>query len=188
MRGRLVPQTAGGKIHSAMQIDDLARWYEGRTDDDLLRLELDSEQLEPEANIALKNELAKRGIGSERLHEFRILEQHRRDELRRDPGRLFLLSRVGVGRLRFGKADYFYSAESKMERFRTTVFVVLFWLPLIPTGTYLIERRRKFLTNQFRVLARLPLDWGQIARVWMVAVLLVATLTAIVVLLILRAS
>ena len=34
-----------------------------------------------------------------------------------------------------------------MERFKTTVFVVLFWLPLIPSGTYLVERKREFLSR-----------------------------------------
>ncbi|HYL11624.1 MAG TPA: hypothetical protein VEV41_01220 [Terriglobales bacterium] len=55
-----------------------------------------------------------------------------------------------------------------MERFKTTVFVVLFWLPLIPTGTFLVERKRSFLSNQLTVLKRLPLDWEQVLKVWVV--------------------
>jgi len=149
-----------------MQIDDFARFYESKTDDDLLRLEMDSAQLSSEANIALKNELVRRRIGAERINKFRELEQHRRDELARDPGRLFVLSRLGIGRMRFGKGDYVRSSEARMERFRTTVFLVFLWFPLIPRGTYLIERPRRFLSNQFRVLAKLPLDWGQVLRVW----------------------
>jgi hypothetical protein len=56
-----------------------------------------------------------------------------------------------------------------MERFKTTVFVVLFWLPLIPTGTFLVERKRRFLSSQITVLERLPLDWEQVLKVWVVA-------------------
>jgi hypothetical protein len=55
-----------------------------------------------------------------------------------------------------------------MERFRTTVFVVLFWPPLIPIGTYLVERKREFLSNQMTVLERLPLDWEQVLKGWIV--------------------
>jgi hypothetical protein len=62
-----------------------------------------------------------------------------------------------------------YNPETGTERFRTTVFVVLFWLPLIPTGTFLVERERAFLSNQFTVLKRLPVDWEQVLKVWVVA-------------------
>lgn len=149
-----------------MPIDDFVRLYQSKTDDDLLRLEMDSVQLSPEANIALKNELVRRGLGSDRLNRFRELQQHRRDELARDPGRLFLISRLGIGRMRFGKADYIRIPEAKMERFRTTVFLIFFWFPLVPRGTYLIERPRRFFSNQFRVLEKLPLDWAQVLRIW----------------------
>jgi len=56
-----------------------------------------------------------------------------------------------------------------MERFKSTVFVVLFWLPLIPSGTFLVERKRAFLSNRMTILKRLPLDWEQVLRVWVVA-------------------
>ena len=45
-----------------MQINDLTRAYETKTDEELLQLAEDSEQLTPEAHSALKNELAKRRI------------------------------------------------------------------------------------------------------------------------------
>ena len=62
-----------------------------------------------------------------------------------------------------------YDRETGKERFKTTVFVVLFWHPLIPTGTFLVERERAFLSNEMTVLKRLPLDWEQVLKVWVVA-------------------
>ena len=56
-----------------------------------------------------------------------------------------------------------------MERFATTVFVVLFHFPLIPAGTYLAERKREFFSNQTTFLEKLPLDWEQVLKVWVVA-------------------
>lgn len=59
-----------------------------------------------------------------------------------------------------------------MERFETTVFVLLFWLPLIPNGTFRVERKRSFLSNDMTVLERLPLDWEQVLKVWIVTALI----------------
>jgi hypothetical protein len=55
-----------------MEIQDLAKEYQSKTDEELLRLELASEELTPEANVALRGELAKRQIGgTDRLSAFR---------------------------------------------------------------------------------------------------------------------
>ncbi len=151
-----------------MEIQDFAREYQSKTDEELLRLELVSEQLTPEANDALKGELSRRVItGTDRLSAFREQEAQRQTEQARNPGSLF--SFYGSGRRRFGKAGYLYNSETGMERFTTTVFVVLFYFPLIPTGTYLAEKKREFLSNQITFLEKLPLDWEQVLKVWVVA-------------------
>lgn len=55
---------------------ELARQYQALTDDELLRLELDAEQLATEAQVQLKAELAKRGIDSPKhREEFRAEER-----------------------------------------------------------------------------------------------------------------
>ncbi len=150
--------------------DDLAEQYRSMSDQELLRLALDLEQLTPDANAALTDELARRHINNEeRLCEFRGEEEEREQEQRRDTGQLFLLHPYGIGRKRFGKAARTYDSPTQTERFKTTVFVLFFWLPLIPTGTFLVERRRAFLSNEVKVLERLPLDWEQVLKVWIVA-------------------
>jgi hypothetical protein len=161
-----------------VEIQDLAGQYQSRTDEELLRLALDAEQLTPEANAALNDELARRRINNaERLSAFREQEEQRKEEQSRNPGKLFVIHPYGIGRKRFGKADRIYSPETGTERFKTTVFVVLFWLPLIPTGTFLVERERGFLPKQMTVLEKLALDWEQVLKVWVVAS---ATLLAVI--------
>jgi hypothetical protein len=161
-----------------VEIQDLAGQYQSRTDEELLRLALDAEQLTPEANAVLNDELARRRINSvERLSAFREQEEQRKEELSRNPGKLFVIHPYGIGRKRFGKADRIYSPETGTERFKTTVFIVLFWLPLIPTGTFLVERERGFLPNQMTILEKLALDWEQVLKVWVVAS---ATLLAVI--------
>jgi hypothetical protein len=153
-----------------MEMQALAEEYESKTDEELLRLSLDSEQLTYEANVVLKAELGKRRINSaEQLENFRRREEQNKAEQSRNTGTLFFLFPYGIGRKRFGKADYIFDHETGIERFKTTVFIVLFWIPLIPTRTYIVERKRKFLWSQTLVLEQLPLDWEQVLKVWLVA-------------------
>jgi hypothetical protein len=51
-----------------------------------------------------------------------------------------------IGRKRFGKPGRV--RETAMERFTTTAFIVLFWLPLVPTATFLVERKAKLFPTQ----------------------------------------
>lgn len=156
-----------------MQYDELLQSYAGKSDEELLRLQLDSKDLTAEASAALMGELAKRGIGRDRIEAFRDVEAKRKEELSRNPGNLFLTFRLGVGRWHFGKADRVYDSATEIERFRTTVFIVLLFFPAIPTGSYLVEKRRGFLSGRLRILKKLPLDWEQVLKVWIVAALAV---------------
>ncbi len=56
----------GELLFVPMQIQDLAKAYEAKTDEELLQLATESEQLTPEAHAALNTELAKRRIDSTR--------------------------------------------------------------------------------------------------------------------------
>ena len=97
-----------------MEIDELAREYESKSDEELLRLTLDRADLTSEANSA-------------------------------------------------------YNADTETEQFSTTTFIVLFWLPLIPSGTFRVQRKRAWFSNDMTVLERLPLNWEQVLKVWIVA-------------------
>jgi hypothetical protein len=153
-----------------MQYEDFVRLYETRSDDDLLRLKVDSENLTQDASSALTSELAKRKIDSaERLNTFRDEERRRKEQDERNPGSLFLSLRLGIGRWHFGKADIVRDLNTGIERFRTTVFILVLWFPLIPTGTYLIQKKRGFFAGKVTILKKLPLDWPQVLKVWVVA-------------------
>lgn len=149
-----------------MRYEELVSSYSSKTNEELLRLELDAEHLEPEASIALKNELLNRGVGTpESLAEFRVKENQRKKELDKNPGNLFL-TRFGVGRWHLGKADKVLSADGKWERFRTTIFILILYFPLIPSGTFLVQKKCGFMTGKIAVIEKLPLDWKQVFMVW----------------------
>ncbi len=153
-----------------VDLEQLSNEYGGKSDEELLRLALHREELTSEANFALSGELARRGIdGLHRLEAARQREQERKAEIDRATGKLFFIHPYGIGRKHFGKDESSYHADSGTERFKTTVFIVLFWLPLIPTGTYLVERKRGFFSGEVTVLERRPLDWEQVLKVWVVA-------------------
>ncbi|HET9744005.1 MAG TPA: hypothetical protein VFQ00_14745 [Terriglobales bacterium] len=108
------------------------------------------------------------------LQSFKIEEEHRKEEQDKNPGTLFIFN--GIGRKYFGRAEYLYDPKDRIERFKTTIFVVLFWLPLIPTGTFLVERKRALLSGNIKVLQRFPLNWEQVMKVWIVAGIIVLAL------------
>jgi len=161
-----------------MQVQDYAQHYAEIPNDELLRLALVPEQLTDEANMALQAELRNRGLAStEHVEAFRKQEDERKQQIDRDPGQLFLIHSYGIGRMRFGMADRKVNPETGLGEFTTTVFVVLFWLPLVPTGTFRVQSRRHFFVRrQFTVLERLPLSWSQIIRVWAAAAACIALL------------
>ena len=168
-----------------MEIQDLAEEYQAKTDEELLRLALDAADLTPEANLVLSNELSRRGIKTEdRLVSFRAEEQYRKEEASKHTGSLFIIHPFGIGHLRFGKADRVYNPTTGLERFKTTLFIVLFWFPLVPTGTFFVEKKRSLFSGKLTILRRLPLDWRQVRGVWGVAIgILLSIIIALAILL-----
>ena len=170
-----------------MEIQDLAQEYQTKSDEELLRLALDAADLTPEASLALNNELSRRGIHTaERLVSFRVEEKDRKKEASKRTGPLFIIHPIGIGHLRFGKADRVYNPATDLEQFKTTLFVMLFWFPLVPTGTFLVEKKRSLFSRKMRILEKLPLDWRQVRRVWGVAIGILLLMIVVIVAVLIR--
>lgn len=133
-----------------MQIQDFAKEYETKTDEELLLLTIDPSQLTDEANLALSIELRKRALSSKELTQFKKQENERKQKEKSDIGRLWWAWRFGIGRQRFCKGNYQFDPSSGIEEFATTVFILIFWMPLIPVGTYRVRRSKKSLSSQLR--------------------------------------
>jgi hypothetical protein len=160
-----------------MDTNFLAQEYETMSDEELLRLSLNPEQLTPEAKMALQSALLRRNlVASERVEKFRAEEEERSRALRNNIGKLFMLHPFGIGRKFYGKAARAFDSQTKIERFKTTVFLVFFWLPLIPTSSFVVERKRAFLPGPITVLERIPLDWEQVLKVWIMAAFILLAL------------
>jgi hypothetical protein len=155
---------------------NFAEEYENKTDEELLRLSSVSYQLTEDAKRALTAALMSRGIDSDEVKQNFHGEEVQAEKRRgRQVGHLGVTR--GIGRQRYGKANYSLNQRTRMERFTTTVFVVLFWLPLIPTGTYRVQRKKQFFSSNMVILEKLPLDWTQVLGVWAVAAVSLLGLT-----------
>jgi hypothetical protein len=161
---------------TAMQPLDFAKAYQNKTDEELLRLASVSHQLTEDAKRALSAALLSRGIDSDeakqKFHREEVQAERRRG---RRVGHLGVTR--GIGKQRYGRANYSLNTRTRMERFTTTIFVVLFWLPLIPTGTYRVQRKKQLFSSDMVVLEKLPLDWTQVLGVWAVAAVSLLGLT-----------
>lgn len=146
-----------------MDAADFAAEYKTKSDEELLRIHFDAADLTEEARIALAAEMRSRQVNtSQTIATFRKEEQQRRkdDELERvkfDPRKVF--------GFRFGKADYEYDPETGIETFTTTLFLNLSSIPIIPFGTYRVEKK-KGLRFDYRIIKKLPLNWQQVLRSW----------------------
>ena len=59
--------------------------------------------------------------------------------------------------------------RTNRERFTTTFFITAAYLPVIPVGTYRVERIRSFWRGKMIILEKKPLDWEQVLQAWVVA-------------------
>ena len=152
--------------------------YQQMSDGALMRIAMDRDELTPEALAALEAQLAKRGLTAEDVRGFALsyriavdkdIKEHR-------TGRLTLPwtgSYVGY----YGKRDLV--KMHNREQFQTTLWFCLFWIPLIPLGTYIVHRTTTTwlgLFDNVRALRKIPMDWEQVFKTWAVSALVLAAL------------
>lgn len=165
-----------------LHFQDFAAEYASRSNDDLQRLARNRNDLVPDARQALAAELSRRGLsGKEAPHKFEVLEEARQRKLALDPRKVWNQPAFGCGvrpYFRWNRARH--EPTGKIE-FTTTVFFVLFYLPIVPTGTWRVRAPRgSWRKSNLHVLTRLPLNWTQALLVWSItALLLLALITAI---------
>jgi hypothetical protein len=161
-----------------METTDFAAEYQTKADEELLRINFDADKLTYEASLALSAELRARGLDKpEVIESFRKEEDARRKEEEERYAAAVFVDGKKIGRERFGKANYQFDPETRMETFTTTAFFVVFYLPLVPIATYRVRKKKGWLQSDYEMLEKLPLDWDQILTVWVVtAVVLLAAL------------
>lgn len=149
-----------------MDVQALTEEYRQKTEEELLRLLFDQQQLTDDARVALQSEISARGLSREKVEQFRSEEQERR-QLEKEQEKARSLQRIKYRYVHYGKADREYNPESNLERYTTTYYWNILRLPIVPVGTYRVQRKRSWLTS-LTVLEKLPLNWDQVLAAWVV--------------------
>jgi hypothetical protein len=155
--------------------------YEQMSDGALLRIAMDRAELTPEAGAALDAQLAKRGLGEAQQRDFAStyraeVAADERQRLNKQVN-VGYASRRGIGLRYYGKRDL--TRMQSREQYQTTLWFCLFWIPLVPLGTYIVHRTTATwmgLFDDVRTIRKVPLDWEQVFKTWAVAAIVLAGL------------
>jgi hypothetical protein len=146
-------------------VNSLQEIYQSKTDDELINLCVEVDQLTPEAREALKAEMGQRGLTAEAAEQIRA----ERDFKEKIEQKRATIRQLGRSRTYYGRSNRIILPRTKRERFTTTIFRSYLKFPLVPIGTYRVERMRSRWRTNLIVLEKLPLNWAQVLRVWVAA-------------------
>src|SRR5271165_2673902 len=135
--------------------------YGRKTDDELLALAADVDALTQEVRSTLLDELKHRSLDPpSRLEQFRA--EQRKHELIDEVDRAHRPTIYGIGCRIFGRANV--ETLGTNQEYDATIFVVVFYVPLIPLGTYRFVRTQG--GSRIEALHKTDLNWSQVAVVW----------------------
>ncbi len=148
--------------------------YQNLTDDEVLQIATEREQLTDDARTVLDSELSRRKLSIKAVQSHKVayeraqkLEQAKRDgSINR-----FSLDRSGIGIKFLGKWNLRRDPSGKFEEYDATRWFVVFWLPLFPIATCTVHRTlSQWIGLTFKsdpqVVARQARNWEQIMLTW----------------------
>jgi hypothetical protein len=163
--------------------------YQYLTQDELLHLAEEKDQLTDDARLALEGELNRRGLSSSDIDSHRVEYEaaDKADRLKRAAPSY--IHNVGLGKKFFGKTNRHRDTKRLFEQYDTTLWFAILWFPVFPIATYTVrsdlERWLGMLVASDPVpIEHHPRNWEQILLTWAkaAAVLLALRLTFLLVL------
>jgi hypothetical protein len=158
--------------------------YQHLTDDEILHLAEDRDQLTDNARLALDVELSRRRLAPSDIEADRI-EREAVDKTEKLTNVVrFYIDRVGLGKKFLGKASRRRDPSGLFEQYDTTLWFVVLWCPVFPIATYTVRRDLErwwggVSASDEIALERHPRNWEQVLLTWVKAsaVLLAIRLT-----------
>jgi hypothetical protein len=148
--------------------------YQQLTEDKLLNIAEDRQNLTDEARLALDAELNRRRLSSSNIDSYRLQREtaDQADELKRAAPKFIF--HYGLGQ-KFRKSNRQRDPSGSFEKYDSTLWFVILWFPIFPMGTYTVRRSlTKWLGIVFAsdqvALERHPRNWEQILLTWVKAV------------------
>jgi hypothetical protein len=148
--------------------------YGTLTDDELLNLAQERDQLTDEARVLLDSELTRRRLGSadvtsyrEESASFEEAEELKRAKFTFSPSR-------GLGKRFYGKARRRRDPSGRFEEYDSTLWFMVLYFPVFPIASFTVRRifvkwhgmtvRSKEIPIKYH-----PRDWNQILLTWVKA-------------------
>ena len=148
--------------------------YQHLTEDELLHLAKEREQLTDDARLALDTELSRRSLWPSDVEAYRV-ERETADETEKlKRVARFYIHRVGLGKKFLGKAKRHRDPSGLFERYNATLWFVILWVPIFPIATYTVRRDLErwwggVSASDEIALERHPRNWEQILLTWVKA-------------------
>jgi hypothetical protein len=144
--------------------------YQSLSQDELLNLAPQRDQLTAEALFELDSEISKRGIAPAEVAGYAHESRSRQKAIERRIQRSRSFYETG-NKAFIGKANRWLDSRLRIEEFDTTLWFGLSCIPVFPLGSYRIRRRFRRWWNPCRsrrvhVLRTMPREWGQILLTW----------------------
>jgi hypothetical protein len=155
--------------------------YQHLTDDELLHLAEARDQLTDGARMSLETELSRRRLSSSDIDSYVIQGEaaEKAERLKRAvPSYIF---NVGLGKKFFGKTKRRRDPSGLFEHYESTLWFVVFWLPVFPIASYTVRRDLQrwlgmTVASDAVAIERHPRDWEQILLTWVKAASLLLAL------------
>jgi hypothetical protein len=148
--------------------------YEHLTEDDLLHVADEREQLTDEARLALESELRRRNLSTSDINAYKqqLADDDKADKLRH--ARRQVVYNVGLGKEFLGMTNRRRDTSGLFELYESTLWFVVLWFPVYPIATYTVRRDLErwlgvaFASNEI-ALDRHPRNWEMILLTWVKA-------------------
>ena len=141
------------------------------TDDELLHLAEERNQLTDNACVSLDAEISRRRLSPSDIDSYKRqhAEADKADKLRRATPQL--LPAVGLGKKFFGKANRRRDPSGLFEHYETTLWFIVLWFPVFPIASYTVRRELErwlgmVVPSDAVALERHPRNWEQILLTW----------------------
>jgi hypothetical protein len=148
--------------------------YEHLTEDELLHVADEREQLTDEARLALESELRRRSLSTSDINAYKqqLADDDKADKLRR--ARRQVVHNVGLGKKFLGMTNRRRDPSGLFELYESTLWFVVLWFPVYPIATYTVRRDlERWLGVAFAskeiALDRHPRNWEMILLTWVKA-------------------
>jgi hypothetical protein len=161
-------------LHNVRRGSAVMLQYEHLTEDELLHVADEREQLTDEARLALDSELRRRSLSTSEIDTYKqkCANDNKADELRR--AKRQVVHNVGLGKKFFGKTNCRRDPSGLFELCESTLWFVVLWFPVYPIATYTVRRDlerwmgKPFASTEI-ALGRHPRNWEMILFTWVKA-------------------